>query len=290
MTQSPSVPAFLATSPHAKRRGALALGFGRSAALWQNAHSHIRYDAPRGHTLSFYIKGGDGTWRVDGNHGHGWPGALCIMPEGVSSEWEITEGFEFLHLYLPDDELRRAYAETFDRDARLMDLADVTYGEAGALSAPFAALARATEAGAVMAGEEAMTELVAALFGEGRFGERRRALSGGLAPHRRRRVLDFVEAHLDAPLRLDDLAAVAGLSPFHFQRAFRESLGVSPHVWLAHRRIERAKALIEQGETLAQVAAATGFSSQSHLTRAFRAATGATPAAWRAGRAARAAY
>lgn len=284
MPQRPSVASFLAASPHARVVGEVGLGFGRSAAIWQNADSLVRYERPGGHTLSFYTRGGAGTWRVDGRHGHGWPGAVCIMPEGVSSEWAITEGFEFLHLYLPDEELRRAYAETFDRDARLMDLADATYAEAGALGEPFAAMAAAVLLGDPLRAETAMSDLIAGLFSQGRFGERRRAeLAGGLAPHLRRRVVEYIEAHLDQTLRLRDLAGLAGLSEFHFQRAFRASVGVSPHLWLAHRRIERAKALIRAGEPLAQVAAATGFSGQSHFTRAFRAATGNTPAAWRAG-------
>lgn len=282
-TADASVPAFLAGSPHARVVGRVDLGFGRSAAIWQNRDCRVAYDSPEGHTFSFYTRNGTGTRRVDGRHPHGWPGAVCIMPDGVSSDWEITSDFEFLHLYLPDAELRRAYAETFDRDGRMLDLADVTYAEAEELTAPFLAMQAATRAGDPVQAEQAMSELVAAVFTSGRFAARRAAaLAGGLAPGRRRRVIEFIEENLSRRIRLRDLAALAGLSEFHFQRAFVESTGVSPHVWIAHRRIEHAQSLIRAGETLAQTAVACGFSSQSHFTRAFRAATGATPAAWRA--------
>ncbi len=279
----PSVHAFLSGAPHARVVGQVDLGFGRSAAIWQNRDCHVRYDSPAGHTFSFYTRNGTGTRRTDGRHPHGWPGAVCILPEGVSSNWEITSDFEFLHLYLPDAELRRAYAETFDRDARMLDLADVTYAEAEDLTAPFLAMQAATRSGDPVRSEQAMTELVAAVFTSGRFATRRAAaLAGGLAPGRRRRVTEYIAENLAHTLRLRDLAALAGLSEFHFQRAFVESTGVSPHVWIAHRRIDRAQSLIRAGEPLAQIAAACGFSSQSHFTRAFRAATGTTPAAWRA--------
>lgn len=283
-TAQPSVSNALASSPHARVLSAVDLGFGRSTAIWTNRDDHVRYDAPEGHTFSFYTRGGQGTRRVDGKYLNGWPGALCIMPDGASSEWDITEDFEFLHLYLPDAELRRAYAETFDADARLVDLTDATYAEADALAVPFLAMQAATKAGDPVRGEEAMTDLITAIFASGRFATRRRAgLAGGLAPGRRRRVIEFIEENLDHTIRLRELADLAGLSEFHFQRAFRETVGVSPHVWIAHRRVTRAKELMQAGEPLAQVAAECGYSSQSHFTRAFRIATGATPAAWRAG-------
>ncbi|MEJ1998406.1 MAG: AraC family transcriptional regulator [Maritimibacter sp.] len=283
-TQAQSASGYLAGSPHTRVLGAVDLGFGRNATIWRNSNDRVRYDDLKGHTFSFYTRGGNGTRRVDGRHSHGWAGALCIMPHGASSSWEITEEFEFLHLYLPDDEMRRAYGEAFDADARLMDLADVTYEEAPELARPFGALFAATRAGEGMQAEEAMSELVAGLFASGRFAARRRlALAGGLTPAHRRRVMGYIEENLDQMIRLADLAGLLELSEFHFQRAFRASVGVTPHGWIAHRRAERAKALIRAGEPLAQVADACGYSSQSHFTRAFKAATGATPARWRAG-------
>ena len=74
---------------------------------------------------------------------------------------------------------------------------------------------------------------------------------------------------------------MAGLSAFHLQRAFRASQGVSPQVFVAHRRVARAKSLLRGPDPLAAIAFACGFSSQSHLTRAFKAATGVTPGAYR---------
>lgn len=74
------------------------------------------------------------------------------------------------------------------------------------------------------------------------------------------------------------LAAVADLSPYHFARAFKRSVGSSPHRYVLRRRIERAKYHLAAGElSLAAVALACGFGSQSHFSAHFRAATGLTP-------------
>jgi AraC family transcriptional regulator len=111
---------------------------------------------------------------------------------------------------------------------------------------------------------------------------RRPHLRGGLSPAALRRVQLFVEANLERSIRITDLAARAGLSPFHFARAFRVSAGCPPRVFVEQRRLARAKRLIA-GSTrpLAEVAVETGFGTQSRLTTTFRRHTGFTPAAYR---------
>lgn len=278
----PSVFGFLSASPRARAVATLDLGSGGSAAVWRNDDDRVAYERPDGHTFSLYLEGGGGTRRVDRRSPAGWPGALCFMPHGTSSDWEITSPFAFVHLYVPAEELARVFAETFARDARLLDVAEVTFGDAPRPAEALRRLARATLAGEPLEAEAAVTEALALVLAERRWGGvPLPAITGGLAPHLARRLADHVEAHLAAPLRLGDLAAVAGLSAFHLQRAFRASQGVSPQVFVAHRRVARAKSLLRGPDPLAAIAFACGFSSQSHLTRAFKAATGVTPGAYR---------
>jgi AraC family transcriptional regulator len=103
-------------------------------------------------------------------------------------------------------------------------------------------------------------------------------------PRRRlRRVLDYIEASLERDLTLAELAGVACLSPSHFSRAFKQAVGTGPHRYTVHRRVERAKDLLRNPEnTLAGIAAATGFADQSHFTAAFRREVGLTPGRFRA--------
>ena len=105
---------------------------------------------------------------------------------------------------------------------------------------------------------------------------------GGLPPGAIRRVREYVEAHLSESMDLAELAAVAGLSVYHFARAFKQSAGVTPHHYLVNRRIERAQEMLARSEfPLSEIALATGFSDQSHLARHFRQTLGMTPGQFR---------
>jgi AraC family transcriptional regulator len=98
----------------------------------------------------------------------------------------------------------------------------------------------------------------------------------------RRRVLDHIEARLAMPLRNRELASLVGFSEFHFNVAFRNSLGASPHEFVIRRRIERAQQLmLSTGMSLADIACECGLADQAHLSRLFRKVVGETPAAWR---------
>lgn len=91
-------------------------------------------------------------------------------------------------------------------------------------------------------------------------------------------VLDYLRANLDQKLTLDELAAVAGLSPFHFLRRFQAQYHATPQQMLMALRLQTAKRLLAAGEAPAQVALATGLADQAHLTRAFSHRYGITPA------------
>jgi AraC family transcriptional regulator len=108
------------------------------------------------------------------------------------------------------------------------------------------------------------------------------AYRGGLTDRQLRAVRDHVEAHLCEAVDSAKLARLAGVSPSHFQRAFKVSMGKPPHQWLVGQRIVRAQELLlARAASLAQVALDTGFSDQPHFTRVFSRIVGASPGAWR---------
>jgi len=101
---------------------------------------------------------------------------------------------------------------------------------------------------------------------------------GRLSRTRLRRVLDYIEDHLNEPLSLSELAAIACLSPFHFSRCFKRSMGMGLHRYVVERRIKRARRLIlETDLSLANIAAATGFDSQASFTFRFGREVGMSP-------------
>jgi len=99
----------------------------------------------------------------------------------------------------------------------------------------------------------------------------------GLRDDQLRRVTDYVEDHLEGDLSLGRLAAVAGLSPYHFSRLFRAATGTTPHQYVIRRRVERARLLLLGGCDIALAAARSGFSGQSHLHHHVRRLLGVTP-------------
>lgn len=107
-------------------------------------------------------------------------------------------------------------------------------------------------------------------------------LKHGLTAERKRRVIDYIEANINRPIGLGELAKVAALSPYHFSRSFKASLGVSPVSYLWERRVESAKQILAASNAkVSTVAYECGFTSQSHFTTKFKAITGKTPAEYR---------
>lgn len=105
---------------------------------------------------------------------------------------------------------------------------------------------------------------------------------GGLSRLDLRRVLEYVRAHLDRNASLAELSSLLGLSPYYFSRAFKTSVGMSPHQYIITQRIAEGRRLLATGRmSLAEVAHAVGFAHQSHFADAFRKATGTTPGRYR---------
>jgi AraC-like DNA-binding protein len=99
------------------------------------------------------------------------------------------------------------------------------------------------------------------------------------------RAIEVLRDRLDEPITLDAIAAHAGLDKFHLSRAFRDQIGLPPHAYRTHLRVQRAKQLLAAGVRPGDAALRVGFYDQSQLHRHFRRLVGTTPGAfWRASR------
>jgi AraC-like DNA-binding protein len=104
------------------------------------------------------------------------------------------------------------------------------------------------------------------------------------AQHRRiREAIAFMDANFASRMTGDEVARIAGLSPFHFSRLFSALVGLPPHQYLLRCRLRNAKELLFTGEerSIADVAVDTGFSDQAHFGRHFRRAFGRSPQQFR---------
>jgi AraC family transcriptional regulator len=216
-------------------------------------------------------------------------GAIWLSPAGLGKDIAITSPIpKTTHLYLP--------TTLFDRlkdDLRLPDSpAHSIRNEAGIGDEVIECIGRSILSEAVaqtaasrMYVEAASLTLAARLV-------QRYCDSGtcvalekstrGLDGVRLRRVLNFIEANIKNNITLEDLASIAGYSAFHFARKFAVTMGIAPHRYISHLRLESAMAELTAGKLpLAEIALNAHFSSQASFTRAFHRATGMTPLEFR---------
>lgn len=263
------------------------LGDGLAAAVWERHTDEqlTAYSQPGHHTLSCYLGGG---YRVERNGSPGQfgaPGRLCSLPDWHESRWMVRDSLRLMHIYFMPEHLTRRAVLELDREPRELMLQDRTYFDNPALARLCESLLEAPWLGTdqLLRANEITHETLSQLLRDQAAVRPGLQLKGGLAPYLRRRLADWIEAHLHEPVTLGRLAEVACLSEFHLARMFRVSFGMPPSAWMAARRIDRAKALLKTGALpLQQVADACGYADLSHFSHRFRASTGVPPGQWRA--------
>ncbi len=216
--------------------------------------------------------------------GTGRVGVVTIIPAGSSARWDIPGPVSVVQLYLPHRTLARvadeadttAPANLLERTGHpdpvtsrlLLSAADVIDGNA-ALDALF---------------RQQLTDLLATRLLSAHAGSPSlfQQATGGLAPKTLMRAIERLRADSDTDVSLSTLAADAGLSRFHFCRAFKESTGLSPHAWLRQHRLTQAMNMLRDTDaSIVSVAMALGYASQTAFAAAFRKLTGESPSDWR---------
>jgi AraC family transcriptional regulator len=214
-------------------------------------------------------------------------GSISVIPAGIPVRWRWGGSKDSLHVFLEPRLIAQVAAESFELDpARVvvpsLDGLDLPQLRA-AMQAVDAEL-NAGDAGGKLAADSLANILAVYLIRYVSAPRRpKRDPDGRLPRHRLRAVIAYIEDHLVAGLTLEELAAVAHVSPYHFARQFRAATGLPPHQFVIARRVERAKLLLRNGHdlTLAQVASQTGFWDQGHFTRHFKRLIGVTPKRFR---------
>jgi AraC family transcriptional regulator len=214
-------------------------------------------------------------------------GAISVVPAGSPALWRASGRRDTLHIYLEPGLVARVAAEAFDLDpARLtvppLDTLDLPQLRA-AMWAVDAELT-AGGAGGPLAAESLANVLAVQLIRHVSAPRRAaRGRDGTLPRGRLRAVVEYIEEHLDASPTLEQIAAVARLSAYHFARQFKAATGLPPHQYVIMRRVERARQLLQGGGDLplAEVAASAGFSDQSQFSHHFKRLVGVTPRQFR---------
>jgi AraC family transcriptional regulator len=208
-------------------------------------------------------------------------GSISLMPAGTPVLWRSSGRRDLLHVYLEPGLVARVAAEAFGLDpARLtvppLDALDLPHLRA-AMWAVDAELT-AGGAGGRLAAESLANVLAVRLLRHVLAPcQPARGRDGTLPRSKLRAVVEYIEDHLEDSPTLEQMAAIAHLSVYHFARQFRRSTGLPPHQYVIARRVERAKEFLHGELSLAEVAAHAGFSDQSQFSHHFKRLVGVTP-------------
>jgi len=214
-------------------------------------------------------------------------GSILVIPAGSPARWRWSGRKDSLHVFLEPRLVAQVAVESFGLDPALVMVPPLDRLDLPQLRAAMQAVdaeLTADDAGGKLAAESLANVLAVHLIRHVSAPRRPAREPDGTLPRARLRVVvENVEDHLDASLTLEELAAVAHLSPYHFARQFRAVTGLPPHQFVIARRVERARQILQQdGDlSLAQVASRAGFSDQSQFSRHFKRLVGVTPGRFR---------
>ncbi|MCC8938990.1 helix-turn-helix transcriptional regulator [Bradyrhizobium sp. Arg68] len=256
-------------------------------AYWEHGALHDVIEPMAEHVIMTYPAGSQRLERRTGKSvaiGTARPGVVTVIPAGSTSRWDIHQPMNVVQLYLSQRTLERISGEAdkvapgdlLERTAHpdpttsrlLMSAADFLDGRE-----PLDALFR-----------QQLTDLLATRLLAAHTGSSTtfQPALGGLSPKVLSRAIERLRSDNDADVSLAALASEAGLSRFHFCRAFKESTGLSPHAWLRQCRLEQAMNLLRDTDaSIVSVAVEIGYASQAAFAAAFRKLTGETPSDWR---------
>lgn len=240
--------------------------------------SNLTHDFPR-HVHEEYclvvVLGGSETHLCRGHSYEAGPGDLLLLnPDEAHASRSINTEYRIIHLR------PRAFARLAS-EAVGRELAAPHFGEPvvrdPALFRLLLSLHLKLAGGAAPLVQESA---LAAAFGRllaRASAPRRHARPTGREPGRVGLVRDYLRTHYAENVSLARLATLAGVSPFHLLRLFREQIGVPPHEYQIQVRVAQAKRLLLAGRPISQAALEAGFFDQSHLSRSFKRIVGVTP-------------
>jgi AraC family transcriptional regulator len=258
-----------------------------AVAYWKHDALHDVVEPMADHVVMTYPAGSQRLERRTGKTvaiATARPGVVTIIPAGSTSRWDIHQSMHVVQLYLPHATLERV-ARDADMAAPCELLART--GHADPISSRLLlSAADALEGSAALDTlfRQQLTDLLATrlLAAHADSAAAMPPSVGGLSPTALRRAIERLRSDIDTDVSLAALASDAGLSRFHFCRAFRESTGLSPHAWLRQHRLDQAMNMLRDADTsVVSVAAALGYASQTAFAAAFKKLTGETPSDWR---------
>lgn len=267
---------------------AILRGDTRLTRRWRHGALHDALPAMSGHVvMTYYSQPQDITWQMGRQRTVATtrPGTITLIPDGAEGRWDISGGIEVSHVYLTAERLQSCADPLTDgKPVELLGRVGFDDPTSARILELLAREAATDDASSRLFVEQALDLLCTQLVrGHSTFKTLAPpAPRRGLADWQVRRVTTYMRDNLGEDIGLIELAAIAGLSRYHFCTAFRLATGQTPHEWLTRERIERARAMLAvSNATITDVALTVGYSTPSAFTATFRRVTGQTPTEFR---------
>jgi AraC family transcriptional regulator len=215
------------------------------------------------------------------------PGAISLAPAHVKGTWDANGPSRVIHLYIPDAFLSRVIVEEWGAEPGRVELVGQFLVRDPVIEDVMARMALEVENGSPLgplyaeSASEFLTRHIIHSYSS--LSTPPQKAAGGLPARRLNLVLEYIDANVQQPVALHDLAELAGVSTRHFERAFRQAMGVAPHRYVLRKRVDAARHLLlhQPAIPIEEIAVRAGFSSGTHLATAFRRQTGYSPRAFR---------
>lgn len=276
---------------HARLVGSTRLKNGMALARWSNQDDRIVNIQSHHHTLSVYLNGAENSLRRQGSHtvGSESSNSVCLMPASLTTSWDVLGPISLLHFYFSDAHLSQLVEQVWDKDGRGVQLDEIDFAQDALLTQLFCTTLGQSNwqdpLGQLALDSATQTALIHTLQ---HYSQRHLPTlrpTGGLPAWQLKRVVEFIEQHLNQPIALTEMAEVTGLSEYHFARMFKQAKGTPPHRYVLHRRLNKARELLnETSLNMTEIALRCGFGSSSHFSNRFRAVTGVSPTVYRSQR------
>lgn len=215
------------------------------------------------------------------------PRRMCLTPGNAITRWQHNGHPEILQMYLRQSIYDSVVGEMYGCDPAAAEIVPRFAMTDPLLEQLAVAIHVALRDGTAEDGLyiDSLAQMIAAhlaRFHSVRSRPVRLASPDGIPGWRMRRLITYIEEHLDGNLSLETMAAQVDVSALYLARAFKVAIGQSPHQYVLARRLERAKELLRNTDMpIVDVALASGFSSQSHLSNWFVRLVGVSPAVYR---------
>ncbi len=266
------------------------LSSGISLSEWSGQNTLTDYQGPAENVLSIYMAGGEHCSQLV-NHKvvrRGFEGAICLFPAGGgNSQWMIEEKLNFLHVYIDGASFEEGMASSLKGNPGNFNFREVFQEHCPVISSAALSIAQADWSDPSLSlGIDSLMSwiLLNAIRTYASTEVETVDMRGKFSKVHAVMLMDYLQANLGEPVRLEELAQLCNLSRYHFLRKFKNTFGSSPHAYLTRLRMSRARDLLAQGKPkITSVALECGYNQHSQFATAFKRHFGYSPSDARKG-------